>query len=142
MEISKIKTIYKKKDKMHNWSHILCIKRNIKILRRPYKNIDGDLLTFLINFHGLKEYIIKHKTKFNKSHIKSLLRSHKKPILIEEKLVYDANLLDNIGRHGIKKALYVGSKIGRKESETYKYLKNNLKPEELGTNFSKVSFSF
>ena len=54
-----------------------------------------------------------------------------------EKLVYDANLLDNIGRHGIKKALYVGSKIGRKESETYKYLKNNLKKVKFYTKIGK-----
>ena len=127
MKISEIKKLYDKKDKQHNWNHILRIKKKIKILKKPYKKINEDLLNFLILFHGLKDYIKKNKKEFDNKYIKSLLRHNKNPKKIEEKLVFDANMLDNIGKQGIRKALIYGKIINRNKKETYEYLKKNIK---------------
>ena len=126
MKLADIKKIYVKKDKMHNFNHILRIKRKIIILKRPYKNINLDLLNFLILFHGLKDYVKKNKNKFRKEYVSSLLRHSRTPKKLEEKLIFDANMLDNTGRAGIKKAMNYGKALGRSEKETMKYIKNNL----------------
>ena len=53
MKLADIKKIYVKKDKMHNFTHILRIKRSVARLRNPNKNINEDFLDFLIAYHGL-----------------------------------------------------------------------------------------
>ena len=122
---------------MHNWNHILRIKKAIKILKEPYKELDESLLKFLINFHGLKDYVKKNKEEFNKEYVKLLLRHNRKPVKIEEKLVFDANMLDNMGKQGIKKALAYGKAIGRSEEDSYKYLKKSLRKVKLYTKKGK-----
>ncbi len=120
-----IKKLYEKKDRMHNWNHILRIKKKANLIKKNYKKVDEKLLSFIINFHGLKNYVNKNKKKFNGDFVKSLIRSHRKPIKVEEKIVFDANMLDNVGEQGIRKALYVGKLKGRNKVKTYEYLKKN-----------------
>jgi HD superfamily phosphodiesterase len=122
---------------MHNWNHILRLKKNANILRKPYNNLNEELLDFLIKFHGLKDYVIKNKTDFSKEHIKSLLRHSKNPKLIEEKLVFDANMLDNVGKQGIKKALQYGKMVYRTKENTFNYLKANIKKARFYTKLGK-----
>ena len=137
MKISEIKRLYAKKDKMHNWNHVLRLKRNVKILREPYQNINEDLLDFLINFHGLKDYVKKNKKNFDKYSVSSLLRHNKSPKTIEEKLVFDANILDNVGKSGLKKALHFGKNIKRKKEDTFRYLRENIKRMKFHTKLGK-----
>ena len=111
---------------MHNWKHIKRIRKNAEIIKKFYKKIDENLLKFLISYHGLKDYVQKNKKKFDKEYIKSLFRSHKNPKMIEEKIVFDANMLDNVGKQGIKKALYVGKNLGRSKEDTFKFIKNEI----------------
>ena len=137
MKINEIKNLYNKKDKMHNWEHILRIRKNVLILKKNCNNIDEDLLNFLVKFHGLKNYVVKNKTKFSKVYITSLLRHNKNPKRIEEKIVFDANLLDNVGLNGIKKAINFGRMIGRSEKETFDYLRENIKKVKFYTKIGK-----
>jgi len=126
MKISEIKKLYGSKDKMHDWNHIRRIKKNAELLKKGEK-ADEELLNFLINFHGLKDYVLLHKNEFEKNKVQSLIRSHKNPKLIEEKIVFDANTLDNLGVQGMKKALYVGRLKGRNKEDTFDYLRESLK---------------
>jgi len=127
MKIQEIKQLYSKKDKMHNWNHILRIKRKVRILRKDYKKIDEDLLKFLILFHGLKDYVGKNQKRFDKEYIKSLVRHTKDPIRIEEKIVHDANMIENVGKFGVKKALFVGGMMRDSQEQTFLFLRENLK---------------
>jgi len=126
IKLAEMKKLYNKKDKMHNFNHILRIKKNVDVLVKDYKKIDEKLLSFLILFHGLKDYVSKHRKEFPKAYIISLIRHSENPKLIEEKIVFDANMLDNVGKFGIKKALYFGNKIGRTRKQTFEYVKSNL----------------
>lgn len=126
MKFSEIKNQYRYKDNQHNWNHILDIKKNVKLLKGKDK-INEHLLDFLIHFHGLKDYMRKHKNKFPKGYYTSLLRSHKNPKTKEEKIVYDANMITNVGKVGVKKAIVYGKRIGRSKKDTYKYLRKKLK---------------
>ena len=137
MTLSQLKIIYSKKDKMHNWQHILKLKRTVAILRKPYKKINQDLLDFITYFHGAKDYLKDNLSDFNKDYVKSLLRHNKKPKLIEEKLVFDANMLTNVGKQGLKKALYVGKTLNRSKEDTYKFIKQNLKKAKFYTKIGK-----
>ena len=122
---------------MHNWNHILRIRRKVKILRKSYENIDEELLRFLILFHGLKDYVRKNQKKFDKEYIKSLIRHTKKPIKIEEKLIHDANLLENVGRFGIKKALFVGKLMRDNDEQTFSFLRKYIKKAKFYTKEGK-----
>jgi len=137
MEIQEIRRLYVKKDKMHNWNHILRLKRNVNILKKPYKDVNEDLLEFLIKFHGLKDYVTKNKTKFSKKYVNSLIRHNKSPKLIEEKIVFDANMLDNVGKQGIKKSLEYGKQINRKKEDTLRYLRANINKARFYTKLGK-----
>lgn len=127
MNVVELKKLYSKKDKMHNFNHIIRIEKNSNLIKRDYKNIDDNLLKFLILFHGLKEYVKTNQNKFGKYYVQSLYRSHNKPKRAEEKIVFDANLLDNLGETGIKKALYVGKLKKRSKKSTFEYIKKNIK---------------
>ena len=137
MNVEEIKRLYSKKDKMHNFSHIFRIRKNANKLSKGLK-IDKKLLNFLILFHGLKNYAKENKKDFDKKYVKSLLR-YKNPKEIEEKIIIDANTLDNIGKQGIKKALFVGRKIGRSDKKTFDYIKKNLKNLKFYTKMGKNS---
>jgi hypothetical protein len=137
MKISKLKKLYSKKDKAHNWNHILRLKKRIKVLKKPYKNINENLLNFLVNHHGLKDYVKENKNQFDRSFVQALLRHHKNPKTSEEKIVFDANMLDNVGYSGIKKALNVGEDIGRSKKETFEYLKKNIQKVKFYTKRGK-----
>ena len=137
MKNQEIRRLYAKKDKMHNWNHILRLRRNVNILKKSYKKLDEELLKFLVNFHGLKDYVKSNNDKFPKSYIKSLLRHNKKPKLIEEKLVFDANMLDNVGKQGIKKSLEYGKQIKRNKEDTFRYLRANINKARFYTKLGK-----
>ena len=137
-EIEKlVKPLYKKKDSMHDFNHILRIKKEVTNLKKSYKNINNKKLNFLIYFHGLKDYIKAHKKEFDKDYVKSLLRHNKNPKEIEEKIVYDANMFDNVGKQGVKKIFVYGKHINRSETETYNYLKEILKKVKFYTKEGK-----
>ncbi len=125
--LAEVKKLYAKKDKMHNWNHILRIKKTVKTLKKDYSNLNENILEFLINYHGLKDYVKANKNNFPKNYIEALLRHNKTPKTIEEKIVHDANQLDNIGKKGIKKALAYGKMIGRTKEETFNYIRKALK---------------
>lgn len=136
--IQKIKELYSKRDNQHNFKHILFIKNKVKILKKEYRNLDNKLLNFLILYHGLKEYVQKNSARFKPNYVKSLMRHNIKPKLLEEKLVFDANMLDNVGKRGIRKALSFGKRIRRNKKETYAYLKDNLHKAKFYTKQGKL----
>ena len=135
--INKLKKLYSKKDPSHNWNHIIRIKKNAEKISKSYKSLDKKLLKFLIEFHGLKEYVEQNKKEFDKIFVKCLLRHNKNPKKIEEKIVHDANLMDNLGKHGIKKALGYGKIIKRDKKDTYEYLRRNTRNINFYTNEGK-----
>lgn len=137
IDLKKIKSLYLKKDRTHNYNHILRLKRNVNVLKKQYKKLDEDLLNFLVNFHGLGDYIKGNKDKFPKNYIESFLRHNKKPKLIEEKLVFDANMLDNVGKQGIKKSLEYGKQINRTKEDTLNYLRANINQVKFYTKIGK-----
>ncbi|VVB78193.1 Uncharacterised protein [uncultured archaeon] len=130
------------KDSMHNFKHILRIKKKIILLKKPYKKINEEKLRLLIYFHGLKDWVnsnnkIFFKLGFSKNDILLINRHTKNPKTIEEKLIYDANLLENVGKFGIKKALIVGGELGRTKNETINYISTNLKKVKFYTIIGK-----
>lgn len=136
MKIEQIKRLYSRKDKEHNFLHILRLKKKVKILKKPYK-VNEELLNFLVLFHGLKDYVKKHKSKFNKEQYNSLLRHNSNPRKIEEKIVFDANMLDNVGKNGLKKALRFGKMINRSKKDTIIYIKKNINKAKFYTKLGK-----
>lgn len=131
-----VRPLYSNKDSMHNFSHILRIKRKVKQYRVDY-DVDEDKLNFIIYFHGSVKYVKDHKLDFPKSYFTSLYRHSKKPIEIEEKLVHDANLIASVGKEGIRKAMQVGKEIGRSKADTIKYIKNQLPKVKFYTKLGK-----
>ena len=127
-----VKPLYKKKDKLHNFLHILKIKSNLKKLK-PKKNLDQNKLEFILYFHGLKDYVkqneflITKKFDLSKSYLHALYRHTKNPKSIEEKLIHDANLLDNVGKAGLKKCTAYGKLIGRSKQDSIAYFKSAIK---------------
>ena len=113
------------------------LRKNVNLLRKPYKNINNKLLNFLINFHGLKDYVKDNEDNFQKSYVNSLFMHNKNPKLIEEKLVFDANMLDNVGKRGIKKSLAYGKQINRNREDTFRYLRTNINKVRFYTKLGK-----
>lgn len=137
-----VKPLYNSKDSMHNFKHILKIKRKIVFLRRGYKHINKERLLVLVYFHGLKDWINSNNKKFfelgfSKKDILLINRHTKNPKTIEEKLVSDANLLEAVGKFGIKKALIVGKERGRTKEETIDYIAKNINKIKFYTKFGK-----
>ncbi|MBS3089219.1 hypothetical protein J4402_05635 [Candidatus Pacearchaeota archaeon] len=137
MNINEIKKVYSKKDNEHNFTHILRLKKNVRILKKNIWKINEDLLEFLILYHGLKDYVTKNKKDFDDQKVISLLRHNDNPKTIEEKIVFDANMLDNLDRQGIRKSLCIGKKIGRNKEETFNYLKREMKKAKFYTKEGK-----
>lgn len=107
--MSFVKPLYSKKDPMHGFSHILRIKRKVSLFKKGYRELDRDLILFLIYFHGIKKWVKDNKKKvimlgFKEEHIKSLTRADDAPRRNEEKIVCDANAIENVGRFGIHKS--------------------------------------
>jgi|TARA_Y100000310_G_scaffold202064_1_gene202156 hypothetical protein len=143
-EIEKlVKPLYAKKDSMHNFHHIMRIKKKLTFLKKDYKKIEKERLNFLLYFHGLKGWVEKNKNKimdlgFDEEDINSLKRHTKNPKTAEEKLVHDANLLENVGRFGIQKSLIVGKKLGRTKEGTIDFLKENIDKVNFYTPTGKI----
>jgi len=131
-----VKPLYSGKDKKHDFGHILRVRRNLRRLlkaagKEKYSEVDNRLLYFILYFHGLKNWVDNNKEKiielgYSDDDVQSLLRHSSNPQKEEEKLVYDANLLDNVGTAGIRKALYVGKTLGRSRKDTIKFLEENI----------------
>lgn len=123
-----VKSLYSKKDKEHNFKHILKIKKYVSKLKNDL-DVDENKLNFLIYFHGLKDYVKQNKNKLGikESWVRALLRHTKEPKSIEEKLVYEANRLTNTGKEGLKKCIAYGKSIGRSKKESIKYFRNKIK---------------
>ena len=137
-----VKPLYTNKDSMHNFKHILRIKRRVYQLKKGHQNIDKNKLNFLIYFHGLSNYVRISKNalsqlKIPKEYIKALYRHTKKPISIEEKLVSDANLLEAVGLFGIKKSLQVGKERKQTTKETLKIMNKNIRKIRFYTKIGK-----
>jgi len=99
-----VKPIFDKKDCMHNWKHILRIKRKVAFLKKQYKNIDEDFLNFLIYFHG--SWARKNREKVVRlGYPASWISKINKPTTPEGKIVWDANCLENVGKYGIRKII-------------------------------------
>jgi hypothetical protein len=143
-EIEKlVKPLYAKKDSMHNYHHIMRIKKKLTFLKRDYEKIDTKRLNFLLYFHGLKDWVEKNKKKildlgFDERDISLLKRHIKNPKTKEEKLVHDANLLENVGKFGIQKSLIVGKKLGRTRKETIDFLKKSIDKVNFYTPTGKI----
>ena len=138
-----VKPLYKKKDSMHNFKHILKIKRKIPYLKKDYKKINNDKLNFLTYFHGLKKFVNKNRKEilelgYNREYIKTLNRHIKNPKTVEEKIVSDANSLESVGKFGIKKAFAVGKKQKRTKKETIIFIKRNIKKIKFYTKKGKT----
>lgn len=118
-----VKPFYSEKDPMHGFSHILRIKKKVSFLKNQYKRTDKSMLNFLIYFHGIKKWVKQNEVEllsmgFKKEQIKSLTRPDDTPTTIEEKIVCDANMLENVGKFGIKKALVLAKHYGQTKEET------------------------
>lgn len=123
--------LYAHKDSMHDFKHILRIKKRVNLYKKDYKKINESKLIFLIYFHGLKKYVEEHEKEiisrgFSKNWIQSLYRHTKNSKSIEEKLVSDANLWEAVGKYGIKKALQVGKERNQTMKVTLKIIQENI----------------
>ncbi|MEW5996461.1 MAG: hypothetical protein AB1657_02600 [Candidatus Micrarchaeota archaeon] len=137
-----VEPLYRKKDSMHNFSHILRIRAKVARLRKGYSRIDDGKLWFLIYFHGLKGYVQKHKQQilrmgFPKSYLRALYRHTTKPESVEEKLVSDANLLEAVGKFGIRKALQAGKERKQTTEETLRIMLRNINKAKFYTKEGK-----
>jgi len=118
-----VKPFYAQKDPMHGFSHILRIKRKVSSLKKQYKKTDKDMLIFLIYFHGIKKWVKENENKllslgFKKEQINSLTRVEYTSTTIEEKIVCDANMLENVGKFGIRKSLILARYYKQTKKET------------------------
>ncbi len=123
------KPLYENEDSMHNFYHVIRIKKKVSFLRKQYGNLDNDWLNFLIYFHGLKNWVrentkILKKLKIKKKYISSLTRSNDDPTSPEEKVVCDANMLENVGKFGIKKAVKIAKEYNQTDKETIELAKS------------------
>ncbi|MBI4896503.1 MAG: hypothetical protein HY832_03050 [Candidatus Aenigmarchaeota archaeon] len=111
--ITFVKPLYKDKDSMHNFIHVLRIKRHVQLYRMDYPVLNQEKLLFLIYFHGLQAYVKAHESQtrnigFPEEYFVALYRHTRKPKTIEEQLVSDANAYEAVGKHGIRRALRIG----------------------------------
>ncbi len=126
-----VKPLYAHKDSMHDFKHIIKIKKRVNLYKKDYKNINEQKLRFLVYFHGLKKYVKENKQKiidmeFPKDWINALYRHTKNPKTIEEKLVSDANLQEIVGKGGIKRTILVGRERNQTMKQTLKIMKDNI----------------
>jgi len=125
------KPSYSKKDSMHDWSHILRIKRRVELYKSSCKKVNAQKLRFLVYFHGLKEFVKRNEQTviqmgFPRAYLSALYRHTSTPKSIEEKLVSDANLWEAVGKFGIRKALTVGRERKQTLKETLGIMEKNV----------------
>jgi uncharacterized protein len=137
-----VRPLYENKDIMHNFSHIQRIQKKIKILKKQYTLLDKDLLNFLVYFHGLKKWVKQNKKKFlsfdiKKEYIQSLIRPSDIPTKKEEKIVCDANMLENVGTFGIKKSKVLAKYYNQSLEETLSLAKKSQKNYKFYTPLGK-----
>lgn len=137
-----VKPLYVRKDAHHGWQHIMRIRRRAREIAKGYADINKKRLRFLIYFHGLKPWVIEnrrelHEKGFDATDIQALLRHTKNPKTIEEQIVHDANLLDNVGRSGIRKCFAVGETLGRTRMESIRFMQRKLKKIQFYTKEGK-----
>jgi len=133
-----VRPFYDTRDPMHNFKHILRIKRKVIFLKKQYKNINNKLLNFLIYFHGSTAWANKNKEKIIAlGYPKSWLNKINKPTTNEGKIVLDANMLENVGKFGIKKSLTLEKHYKQSRKETLKLLKKFIKDYKFYTPLGK-----
>jgi len=114
-----VKPSYAKRDCMHNWKHILRIKRKVAFLKKQYKNVNTDFLNFLIYFHGSRKWTKKNRNGIIKlGYPSSWISKINQPTTNEGKIVWDANCLENVGKYGIRKTLKLEKYYGQTRKET------------------------
>ncbi len=119
-----VRPFYAKRDPMHNFKHILRIKKKVTFLKKQYKDINKDLLNFLIYFHGSSTWAKANKIKIiTLGYPKSWLDKINKPTTNEGKIVLDANTLENVGKFGIKKSLVLEKYYNQTRKETLSLVK-------------------
>ncbi|MFC1682047.1 hypothetical protein ACFL0X_00330 [Nanoarchaeota archaeon] len=131
-----VKPIWDKKDPMHNFKHLLRIKKEVKKLKKQYKKLDEDFLNFLIYFHG--SWAKKNKKKVLRlGYPASWISKIDKPTTPEGKIVWDANMLENTGKFGIKKSLVLEKHYNQSRAETLKIVENFIKKYKFYTPLGK-----
>lgn len=116
-----VKPFYAKRDSMHNFAHILRIKKKISFLKRQYSKLNKEFLNFLIYFHGSRKWAKKNKNKIVVlGYSASWIDKINSPTTPEGKLVWDANCLENVGRYGIKRTLALEKHYGQTREKTLK----------------------
>tara|TARA_Y100000310_G_scaffold253790_1_gene260745 strand:- start:9240 stop:10160 length:921 start_codon:yes stop_codon:yes gene_type:complete len=134
-----VRPFYSEYDPMHNWKHIIRIKKKVIFLKKQYKNIDEKLLNFLILLHGGKSRDTKKKRKkiIEIGYSASWFKLINKPTTKEGKIVWDANCLENVGKYGIKKALTLKKHYKQTMKQTMKLLKKFSKKYKFYTPLGK-----
>jgi|SRR3989339_1451361 len=133
-----VKPFYAKRDTMHDFSHIIRIKKKVAILKRQYAKIDEDFLNFLIYLHGSRTWAKENKKKIiGFGYPSSWISKINKPTSPEGKLVWDANLLENVGKFGIKKNLECERYYKQTREETLKIVKRYMKEYKFYTPLGK-----
>ena len=125
-------------DPMHNWKHILRIKRKVGFLKKQYKNIDNDFLNFLIYFHSSRKWAKKNKKKImGLGYPASWVSKINKPTTKEGKIVWDANMLENVGRFGIRKSLTLEKYYKQSRKQTLALVKKFVRKYKFYTPLGK-----
>jgi uncharacterized protein len=132
---ARARPFYAEKDPAHDFVHVQRILARLEPLcagLRPRRQ----LLYFLACFHGLAKHLdepafSRDTTEFLTAlgwpsdeaaqALVSLARHLDQPVLLEEKLVHDANYLEAVGAFGIAKAFTTGGARGQRYEETIEH---------------------
>ncbi|MBN3037381.1 MAG: hypothetical protein JW834_02955 [Candidatus Diapherotrites archaeon] len=108
-----VKPLYDARDKAHNYSHIQRMLKTVKELSSE-KDVNKELMLLTVYFHGRTKRYRKEIWFFLRQHgfseiqvaevFESVERSRTEPKTTEERLAWDANLIDALGAVGIARA--------------------------------------